>query len=127
MHPNIKTFSDSLAIDPRLEVTITVQIHGFIVGRVDFNGTRCYAGVNHFQIDLLDDLELISTIDKYVEGSSAIEITEFTVNGYNVIPLYQHLSSSGNAYHDWVGEWQMSIPAPFYYWYHCASGQGWVA
>jgi hypothetical protein len=127
MHPNIKTFSDTLDINPKLEVTITVQIHGYISGRVDFNGVRCYAGANHFQIGLLDNLELVSVIDKYVEGSSAIEITEFTVNGYNVIPLYQHHSSSGNAYHDWVGKWQMDIPGPFYPWYHTVSGQGWVA
>ena len=127
MHPDIKTFSDTLGTNPKLDITVTVQIHGYISGRVDFNGVRCYAGVNHFQIGLLDNLELVSVIDKYVEGSSAIEITEFTVNGYNVIPLYQHHSSSGNAYHDWIGNWQMSIPGPFYTWYHAVSGQGWVA
>jgi hypothetical protein len=127
MHPDIKTFSDILAINPKLQVTVAVAIHGHVAGRVDFNGMRCYAGTNHFEIDLLDNIELVSSITNYVEGSSAIEITEFTVNGYNVIPLYQHRSSSGNAYHDWVGEWQMSIPGPFYTWYHTASGQGWIA
>lgn len=124
---DIKTFSDTLVIKPKLDVTITVVYHGYILGRVEFNGQPCYEGVNHFQIGLRDPMSLDSNIIKYVEGSSAIEITEFTVNGYNVIPKYQHLSSSGNAYHDWIGLWHMEINDPFYPWYHRVSGQGWVA
>jgi hypothetical protein len=127
MPHDIKTFSDTLVIKPKLDVTVTVQFHGYIMGHVEFNGQRCAEGVNHFEIGLHDSMSLVSTISKYVEGSSAIEITEFTVNGYNVIPLYQHHSSSGNAYHDWVGIWQMDISEPFYMWYHTVSGQGWIA
>lgn len=127
MHHVIKTFSDLSDIKPTLEVTITVKMHGYIAGHVEFNGQRCSNGTNHFQIDLLEPMSLVSHITKYVEGSSAIEIVDFTINGYNVIPLYQHYSSSGNAYHDWIGIWQMEITEPFYPWYHQVSGQGWIA
>jgi hypothetical protein len=127
MHPDMQTFLDVLDINPTLDVSITVKVHGYIVGYVEFNGQRCSEGSNHFQIALLDSLSLVSNITKYVEGTSAVEITELTVNGYNVIPKYQHHSSSGNAYHDWIGVWQMEISNPFYVWYHTVSGQGWIA
>lgn len=123
----MQNFFEALVIKPELAVSVTVKFHGYIMGHVEFNGQRCVEGVNHFQIGLLDTISLVSNITKYVEGSSAIEITDFTVNGYNVIPLYQHHSSSGNAYHDWVGIWQMEISDPFYVWYHTVSGQGWIA
>jgi hypothetical protein len=116
-----------LGIKPKLAVDITVRIHGYIFGRIEFNGQSCVEGLNHFSADLHDDLHLVSVIQKFAEGTSAVEIADFTVNGYNVIPKYQHLSSSGNAYHDWAGAWEMVIPKTFYAWYHTASGQGWIA
>jgi len=116
-----------LDISPQLAIDITVRIHGYIIGRVEFNGQICNEGVNHFSADLRDDLHLVSDIQQFVEGTSAVEIVDFTVNGYNVVPTYQHLSSSGNGYHDWIGKWEMLIPKTFYAWYHTASGQGWIA
>lgn len=127
MPQDIQTFYEALDIKPKLDVTVTVAYRGFVIGSVEFNGQRCVEGINHFQADLMDPLVLTSDIKQYVEGSSAIEIIDFTVNGYNVIPLYQHHSSSGNAYHDWIGQWHIDITDPFYVWYHCASGQGWIA
>lgn len=127
MLPDIKTFSDTLGIKLTLDVSITVKIHGLVHGTVEFNGTRCNPGVNKFTVGLLDKLKLISTIDKFNEGTSAIEITDFTVNGYNVVPKYQHRSSSGNGYHDFIGKWELVISKPFYPWYHHVSGQGWIA
>jgi hypothetical protein len=128
MHQDIKTFSDALAINGLpLVVSITVKIHGSVVGYVELNGTRCVPGVNQFTLNLLDKIEVVSTITQFEEGTSAIEITDLTVNGYNVIPTYQHHSSTTNAYHDFVGTWKLKIPSTFYVWYHKASGQGWVA
>jgi hypothetical protein len=128
MLPDIKTFSEVLDIkNPNAVVTITYRVHGLVVGWVEFNGNRCSEGTNTFIVNLLEPMELISTIEKYNEGTSAIEITDFSVNGYNAVPTYQHLSSTGNGYHDFIGIWQMSIEEPFYQWYHNASGQGWIA
>jgi hypothetical protein len=127
MYPPIKTFSDLTGIDPTLDIVIVVAFHGDVSGEVTFNGHRCHSGVNHFQIGLFDDIQLTSDIQQFTEGVSAIEITEFSVNGYNVIPKYQHLSSSKNGYHDHLGSWHLNIPGPFYVWYHSVSGQGWIA
>lgn len=127
MHQDIQTFSDALDISPQLSIDITIRVHGYVAGRIEFNGQLCHQGTNHFSADLHEDLHIVSVIQKFAQGTSAVEIVDFTVNGYNVIPTYQHLSSSGNAYHDWIGEWEIKIPRTFYAWYHTASGRGWIA
>ena len=38
------------------------------------------------------------------------------VDGEEILPKYQHLAING----------QLTIPAPFYQWYHRVSGQGWL-
>lgn len=127
MHQDLKTFSDTLGIKPMLEISITVKIHGLIIGDIFFNERRCTEGVNIFSAGIHENLHLHCDIQQFDEGTSAIEITDYTVNGYNVIPTYQHHSTSGNAYHDKIGRWDMYIPSSFYAWYHTASGQGWIA
>lgn len=127
MHQTMQTFSDLTGINPTLDIVIVVAFHGKVSGTVIFNGHRCLSGANHFQIGLFDDIQLASDIQQFTEGVSAIEITEFSVNGYNIIPKYQHLSSSKNGYHDHLGSWHLNIPGPFYVWYHSVSGQGWIA
>lgn len=127
MHQDIQTFSDTLDINPKLKVTLTLQIHGHVAYSFTVNGKRCYEGANYLEFDLLDRLSLKSEIVKLQVGTSAVEVTEFSVNGYNVLPIYQHRSSSKNCYHDWVGSWSMDINEPFYPWYHNVSGQGWIA
>lgn len=39
-----------------------------------------------------------------------------TINNYEILPKYQHLAQDG----------QLTIPAPFYSWYHKVAGQGWL-
>lgn len=127
MSLDIKTFSETLAIKLPLKVSITVKVHGLVHGHVEFNGMRCSEGVNKFEVGIRDRLELVSIIDQFEEGTSAIEIKDFTVNGYNIIPTYQHYSNTGNGYHDFIGKWEFRIPTSFYSWYHKVSGQGWIA
>lgn len=127
MPQDLMNFSEALVINPRLEVKVTVCVHGLVHGRVELNGHTCNIGENIISVGLLDLINLTSTIEQFDEGSSGIEITSMTVNGYEVIPKYQHYSSSGNAYHDWIGKWELQLTDPFYVWYHDATGQGWIA
>jgi hypothetical protein len=39
-----------------------------------------------------------------------------TINGYEILPKYHYLAQDG----------VLTIPAPFYSWYHIQSGQGWL-
>lgn len=54
-------------------------------------------------LDLMDEIELKSN-------------TTVTINDYEILPRYQYLAQDGI----------LTIPAPFYSWYHDHSGQGWL-
>ena len=41
---------------------------------------------------------------------------QVTVDGKEILPKYQHLAVDG----------KLTIPEPFYRWYHRVSGQGWL-
>lgn len=128
MHQDIKTFSEALDIEtPLMDVTVSFKFHGQVKGFVELNGMPCPEGTSHHKVGLLDPIKLISDISEFTEGISAIEITELTINGYNVIPKYQMYADEKRAYHDWYGRWKIQIPAPFYAWYHTISGQGMIA
>lgn len=128
MPHDIKTFSQALAINPKLLVKVIYKLHGKVDGRVELNGMTCEAGVtNTFVLDILEHINLVSHIISFTEGSSGVEIVSLTANGYEALPKYQHLSSHGTIYHDWVGEMRLDINEPFYRWYHTATGQGWIA
>lgn len=127
MPHDLMNFSEALVINPQLEVRVTICIHGYVLCNIELNGQRCTSGENIIMVGLLDTIKLTSTIVKFNEGTSGVEIASMTVNGYEVIPKYQHYSSSGNAYHDWVGDWELYLTDPFYVWYHDATGQGWIA
>ena len=126
MPQDIKTFSELLATDPILEILIEYRIHGYVAGEVRFNDFRCMPGENRFTAKINEPLNLVSVISEFTEGSSGVEIVNYTVNGYNILPNLQHLSSSKNAYHDWRGTWEMTVPN-FYRWYHDANHFGWIA
>jgi len=63
---------------------------------VEVNGTISYMG-------LFDTISLDAT-------KPAI------INGYEILPKYSHLAQDG----------VLTIPSPFYSWYHEVSGQGWL-
>ena len=128
MPQDIKNFSQALAINPKLLVKVIYKLHGRVDGRVQLNGMTCEPDVtNTFILDLLEPIHLVSQITDFTEGTSGIEIVSLTANDYEAMPKYQHLSSHGTNYHDWIGEMRLDIEEPFYNWYHTATGQGWFA
>lgn len=56
----------------------------------------------------------------------AINIEDISIDGYSIIPLYQHYAIPITSYVDFNGEWKLQIPN-FYPWYHEITGQGWIA
>jgi hypothetical protein len=128
MPQDIKTFSQALDINPKLLVRFSYKIHGYVSGQVKFNGMNCEPDVvNTFVLDLLHTIHIASTISEFTEGISGVELSKLTVNDYEALPKYQHLTSHNTNYHDWVGELRLDINEPFYTWYHTATGQGWLA
>jgi hypothetical protein len=129
MLQNIQTFSDLSAINThaQLSVELCVQRHGIIDCDVMLNGQTVTGAEYNTRMDLLSPIILECHVRSFIEGSSGLEITKFSVNGMEILPLYQHLSSDGSCYLDRLGHWNISIPSSFYTWYHTITGQGWIA
>ena len=72
------------------------------------------------EIALLDPLDIQIKIKR--EHPQAIDVT-LVVDGYEVIPKYQHHAVPPTNYIDFNEEWTISIPN-FYQWYHTITGQG---
>jgi len=128
MHQDIKTFSDITAIDTndRLAVELTITCHGRTEQNIQLNGIDIVAPYTRVLFDLFSAIDLNINLLGFDEGTSGVEVA-LNINGLEVLPKYQHLSSNKKCYIDTLGIWSMQIPANFYAWYHKITGQGWVA
>ena len=128
MHQDLQTFSDIMDIDfkNQLKICLSVIEHGALWYEIKINNQIVKSKNFETTIGLFDDIDLKVKILLNEQNHSALEIKNFTVNGKEVLPLYQHLASENTC---WIrqGEWQYYIPGPFYTWYHITSGQGWIA
>jgi hypothetical protein len=129
MHQDIKTFSDLTAIDTRRKLIVSLQLqkHGCTESIVKLNGYVINTNQIQIEFDLFDPIKLEIELLDFAEGTSGIEIVNFSVNGLEILPKYQHLASKSTNYIDFLGVWSFEIPAPFYVWYHQISGQGFIA
>jgi len=129
MPQDIQTFSDALAINTRgqLNLELRIQFHGRTEQEIHLNSVPIVAPFTLAQFDLLEPIELKVELTDFDEGTSAVEIEYFGINGLEVLPRYHHLASSGGSYIDKLGTWRFQIAPRFYPWYHAISGQGWIA
>lgn len=115
----MKNFLDAtdISLDSRLEVKIQLIEHNNPVYTFKINNQPARPTM-HFA--LLDDFNFECQIS---EG--AIEVASITINGFEIMPIYQHLANPAT---NWItNDWTMVIPGPFYPWYHQITGQGWIA
>ena len=127
MHQDSQNFSDVMAIDPnkQLKVHLLLATHGDIDYTLTINDQIITELETVTCLNLFDDIDLKIVVNENKDNAS-IEIKSLKINEKEVLPLYQHLASEKNL---WIrqGEWNYYITAPFYSWYHNASGQGWIA
>ena len=126
MPQNINNFSDLTAINTagKLEVRIDLTIQG----EINYVFTINQKTIEHIQyFDLIESLSFECRVNSLVAGHSGIDIQRIAINGYEVLPLYQHIANPTTSYIDQIGIWRLYIPGPFYTWYHQLTGQGWVA
>ena len=129
MHQNTQTFSDITVIDTKNQLRIDLQLcrHGRTNDLVTINGQQITDTTTTMFVDLLSPITLQIELLEFDEGHSGVEIQSFKINELEVLPKYQHLSSSHNNYVDKLGLWTFNITKPFYIWYHETTGQGWIA
>ena len=88
-------------------------------------------------VGLLDpvciEIEL-SDKDYHQDHTTAIEVTELSIEYFNLIPDYTHYARYINDHNftdptshvGFNGIWQFFITEPFYQWRHHVTGQGWL-
>jgi len=122
----MNNFLNLLGTRPNLDVVVKIKQHGIVTAKVMLNGYIIDNVVGLFSVDLFSPIQLSVDMLEFEEGTSGIEIELLTVDGLEILPLYQHLATSSTNYIDKKGLWTMEMPAPFYQWYHTISGQGWL-
>ena len=121
MLQDTKNFYEIAVIDTdnQLEVVVELAEHHNAEYTFTVNDLPVVSHMR-FAFCLLDELTFNCKV-----GNGAIEIVKITINGYEILPKYQHLCTPPTA---WVTDsWHLHIPQPFYPWYHQITGQGWIA
>lgn len=119
MYQDMKNFLDITAIDINRQLQVEIELiehnnpdFAFTVNGIPYQ-SKMYFG-------LLDRICFSCKI-----SNGAVEVAKITINGHEVLPIYQHLATPAN---NWITtEWEFTVPAPFYPWYHKITGQGWTA
>lgn len=121
MSQDMKNFYELTVIDinNQLEVEIELIEHESPEFQFTVNGLPVVSSMR-FYFCLLDSLCFSCSVTR-----GAIEIANITVNGREIMPLYQHVATPAT---NWItAEWHLTVPSPFYAWYHQVTGQGWIA
>jgi hypothetical protein len=120
-------FLDLLDISTKQQlcVELTICCHGYTVADIAVNNLTVEESYTLAYLDLLDPVNLTVNLRDFEQGHSAIEIVDFCINGFEVLPRYLHLASRPTNYIDQPGVWQFNIDN-FYNWRHGVSGQGWL-
>jgi hypothetical protein len=115
----MKNFLDITAIDINNQLEVEIEL-------IEHNDPEYSFTVNNLPVQpkmrfgLLDDLNFCCKI-----SNGAVEVAKITINGHEVLPVYQRLALPAT---NWITtDWQFTVPAPFYAWYHEITGQGWTA
>jgi hypothetical protein len=122
----IKNFSELTAIDPIDK--IAVDIVSFVEGNPDYeltlNGEILRPGYRARFVGLFDNI-IIKCEKRSAQGE--IKIAKLAINEKMILPRFNHLATDSTNIISKPGIWHLSIPYPFYTWYHKASHQGWIA
>lgn len=130
MPQDIKNFSDITDIETvwALNIEFEFKKHGHVIPYICLNDKwHISGGKGSIPVNLFEPINLRINLLEFEEGSSGLEIVNFSINGLEILPKYRHLANKDTTYIDFYDEWVLEIPAPFYTCYHAISGQGWIA
>jgi hypothetical protein len=142
----MKNFSDLLAIDPRLPVTMIlspITDNGAPRVVVTINERILYDRVMYQTETLVAEVALLQPIDIRIcmtdkiycaEKETAVIIQSISIDGFEIVPGWTHLATYDNdhqrsdptAYLGFNGCWRLPVDRPFYNWHHQITGLGWL-
>lgn len=126
----MKNFYEATVIKPTLTVTVRLIITpvGKVPCLIKLNSKTLYEdildSVQALEMDVLltDPIDLSIQIYRHHPDAVALDLY---IDGYEILPKYQHLASPPCCYIDFNNVWVLKIPN-FYPWYHEITGQGWI-
>jgi len=103
-----------------LQVAIELAVHDHADYNFSVNGISVRAKNSVVCIDLLSTIQFDCRVK-----TGAVEVVKIAINGREIMPIYLHQADPQTS---WITDkWSLTIPAPFYPWYHQIIGQGWTA
>lgn len=106
-------------------VPCIIKINSQTMFEDDASGQTRLVAEHHlgFQLPLTEPIDIsIQLINR--QHPDAVE-AKLVIDGYEILPKYQHLASPQTCYIDSNELWQLKIDN-FYPWYHEVTGQGWI-
>ena len=139
----MKNFSDLLATNPQLDLSMRVEPVGVPDTEIRINQQLVYQGqlLDAFtistQLPLRTGLLISVKLKNKTYGlnpDTAIVLKQISVDGFDIVPAWTQLAQYVNdhdnhdptSYLGFNGEWKLEIPQPFYQWRHQVTGQGWL-
>ena len=134
----MKNFYEATVTKPKLTLRCCLGIkrtHGNVRTVIKINNENVFGDNSTGETKIIADHQLwvsvpldqpldisIQLIDR--QHPDALEVS-LTVDGHEVLPKYQHLTSQQTCYIDSNDVWQFNIDN-FYPWWHKQTGQGWI-
>lgn len=128
----MKNFYEATAIKPDLKLKMVLELKAieicpckiYVNDRLEFYGGLVGNNCFIYEFGLENSISLRIEIDR--QHPQAIEITNLSVDDYQILPKYLHVADPPTNYLDLTGTWSLQIPS-FYPWFHQLTGQGWIA
>ena len=127
----MKNFSELTTTKPNLTVNakLTVTPVGKLPCLVKLGTKTLYEDTikepQTFDLALPLTDPIVLSVQVYRHHPDAV-ILSLAIDGYEIVPKYQHLATPPTDYIDFNRIWSLNIPN-FYPWYHNITGQGWIA
>lgn len=128
----MKNFLEAQAIKDKLQLKIVLELKAvdicpltlLVNDQVKFYGGLVGNNCFIYSVNLTDPISIKMIIDR--QHPQAVEIINFSIDGYEILPKYLNWANPATNYLDFTGIWRLEIPN-FYPWYHQITGQGWIA
>lgn len=127
----MKNFCEAMVIRNKLTLLVIIELKSInnCWCKVEVNGELIHQGAMFATSELRQHVPLNEPLHIKItsnnEHNQAIDIKKITVDGFEVMPLYQAHAKPSTSYLDKSTEWEINIPS-FYPWYHEITGQGWI-
>lgn len=127
----MKNFYEATVIKPDLKLKMVLELKAigicpcriFINDHLEFYGGLVGTNIFTKELDLTAPITIRFEVDR--QHPQAIQISKLSIDGYEILPIYQHKANPPTDYLDFSGIWTIEIP-DFYPWYHETTGQGWI-